>query len=206
MVALVARGGVASLRHPTSATSAQEATRTRGGSERSGNLTPSLRAPAGRVSLPRVRYFFFAEGFAAAPPPNGFGGSATPRRPEAELPAAFAFVPFAGFIGAAGGSGGVGAAAAMTGGGSGCGSTTALAADEGSDGVEAAALAAALAFEVFGPSSDAPTMIKAAVPTTTHTPTSTRQMRSAMLGFGATWNEADASEGIERWLGSASGA
>ncbi len=128
----------------------------------------------------------------------------TPLSPGAELPADLTFVPFAGFVGAAGGAGGVGATAAMTSGAStaGCGSTTALAADAGSDG----ALAVASAFEVFGASSDAPTMTKAAVPTTTHTPTSTRQTRSAMLGFGASWNEADASEGIERWLGSASGA
>ena len=94
----------------------------------------------------------------------------------------------------------------MTGGGSTTGgSDAALVMDDGTEGVDAAALAAAVAFEAFGASSDAPTMIKAAVPTTKHTPTSTRQTRSAMLGFGARWNDADAREGIERWLGRASG-
>ncbi len=94
----------------------------------------------------------------------------------------------------------------MTGGGSVAGgSDAALAMDDGKEGVDAAALAVAVAFEAFGASSDAPTMIKAAVPTTKHTPTSTRQTRSAMLGFGVTWNDADAREGIERWLGRASG-
>jgi len=98
----------------------------------------------------------------------------------------------------------------MTGGAGSGAALTALDADaDGDDVGEAAALAAAAvdAFEALGESSEAPTMIKAAVPTTTHTPTSTRQTRSAMLGFGAAMgNEADASDGIERWLGSASGA
>ena len=162
----------------------------------------------------RERYFFLAAGF-APPPPNGFGGSATPPRPGAELPAAFGFLPFAGgFAGAAGGSGGVGATAATTGGGaSGGGALAALATeadgDVGDVGAAAAlAAAAAAVFAACGESSEAPAMISAAVPTTTHTPTSTRQTRSAMLGFGTTsGNDADTSEGvIARWLGNASGA
>lgn len=158
-----------------------------------------------RQALTR-RYFFFAVGF-VAPPPNGFGGSATPRRPGAELPAAFVFVPFTGLTGAAGGSGGGGVTAAITtgAGSGGAGSALAIEAD-GEDVGAAAALAAA--FEACGASSEAPAMIRAAVPTTTHTPTSTRHTRSAMLGFGAgIGNDAEASDGIiARWLGSASGA
>lgn len=163
--------------------------------------------------LALTRYFFFAAGLAAppaAPPPNGFGGSATPLRAGAELPAAFAFAPFAGFTGAAGGSGGAGATAATTGGArSGAALATLATEAEGDDVGEEAALALALVAAVFGrgASSEAPAMISAAVPTTTHTPRSTRQTRSAMLGFGAAANDAVASEGIiERWLGSASGA
>lgn len=184
-----------------------------------------VRASCGERALAtsaRRLYFFFAGCLAGAPapPPKGFGGSATPLRPVA-LPAAFAFEPFAPFAVAGGGSGGVGATAAITGGaGSAAGAavvaalaTETAAAAEGADSAEAdvaddAFDAAAVAFEPCGASSEAPAMISAAVPTTTHTPSNTRQTRSAMLGFGGacTGNEADASDCIiARWLGSASG-
>jgi len=161
-----------------------------------------LRRSESRLAL--TRYFFFAGGLAppaAAPPPNGFGGSATPFSPGAELPAAFAFAPFAGFTGAAGGAGGAGAIAVTTGGaGSGAALTTLTTLTteaEGDDVGEEAALAVTAAAFECGESSEAPAMISAAVPTTTHTPRSTRQTRSAMLGFGtAALNDAVASEGI----------
>jgi hypothetical protein len=109
----------------------------------------------------------------------------------------------------------VGATAAITGGAGSGGGATLLATLAASDDADAAAAALALAlalaaddFDAWGPSSEAPAMINAAVPTTTHTPTSTRHTRSATLGFGeGTANEADARDAIiGRWLGSASGA
>lgn len=56
---------------------------------------------------------------------------------------------------------------------------------------------------VRGASSDAPMMMSTAVPTTTHTPTSTRQTRSAMLGLPISENETR--EGCERGAGAVAG-
>lgn len=160
-----------------------------------------------RLARSRVclRFYFFlgaALGATAAPPPNGLGGTATPRNAvAAALPCALGFVVFAGgatTTGAGAGSGVGGAITTGAGGGEG--------AAAGGGAAFASALADADAVFARG-SSAVPMMTSAAVPRTTHTPTSTRHTRAPRLiacrGRGITelTSENAMCEGAERMLG-----
>ena len=164
-------------------------------------LSSSFRGSRPAVEPVLCSYFRLPGGVSppCGAPPKGFGGRGTP---FSELPAGFggAFAP--GFTVAPGfggvpvvfGSveGGVPAATA-TGGGSAAGGAlvlgVTLAGDvpSGSAGAfEPAAAALVVGLAARGASSDAPMMMRTAVPTTTQTPTSTRHKRSATLGLPPT--------------------
>ena len=160
----------------------------------------------------RTGHFFFGFGAGVVPPPpNGFGGTETPRRAEgAALDCALGFGVFAGdaaTIGAGAGSGS-GAGATTNGGGSGAGVEAAVAAFAFALIDGAAPDALVLAF-VCG-SSEVPRTTSAAVPTTTQTPTSTRQTRAPRLmpgrnrGVTAPKSENATCDGAERMLAAAS--
>ncbi len=115
------------------------------------------------------------------PPPNGFGGIFAPF--SAALPVGFGLPEAAGFalVVPMGGTTGAGTGSPITTGGAGGGGD-----GGGGGGVGAAETDALGAFAVaaFGGSSAPLRMIAPAVPTTTHTPRSTRQTRRPTLAFG----------------------
>ena len=149
------------------------------GNKQQGETGPeaSDRNRRGTSRTSSLSYYFRFAGSVPAPP-NGFGGIFAPL--SAALPVGFGLPEAAGFalVVPMGGTTGAGTGSPITTGGGGGGG--------GGGGAGAAETDALGAFAgaAFGGSSAPLRMIAPAVPTTTHTPRSTRQTRRPTLAFG----------------------